>query len=445
MQAQGKIEAAQKYLLETTQNPLYKARWRGFIALGDVQATPQKALPHYAQAALLLDSCDPDVQTQEGLPALQKPLARLLHHAGHLAAARTLWDAAQQDAQRKKEPRAYCEALLGGAVCAVQIGLWEPARQQLEQAIVLAEFTWEESDLACLARAQQARLGARSGRVDEARENARCAMRMAQRNPRTDCVIAAGLAMAETALAAGSPAEGLDCVLEAETTAQSADLLQEQAQLHELRARLLLMQSEKIREREKARTLCQNAKYEAQEALLLMESLRFVPDYVQFRFTLAQCYFALNDDQTALSEVEATLELLEKGAVPLEALQESQAEPLPFLLRSGSLNLPSLLSPSRLVLPVLEWQARYLAGTLAAKRGDTAAAFAFLRGAVHALLSLYDELPPAGFRPLRPSVLRNKAAADQSGALCRNGIGPKRGQRTARPHPYPRRTFLVVS
>src|SRR5262249_2591420 len=138
----------------------------------------------------------------------------------------------------------FLESLVEVAQCCHLMGRISKARQHLEQAAVLARMLYEDEGRLSVARALLADVLVAMGALDEARENAREALQIANRvrGPRT--TILSALALAETNLLAGQWKEALRDTQDALNEAKRTKRTREMAQAHEIRARAYLTEQE---------------------------------------------------------------------------------------------------------------------------------------------------------------------------------------------------------
>ncbi len=445
---QGEFEAAEHYMEALVKSINRDVRWRALIMLGSLryrQHDYEGALRYFGRAAEQLEDAEPETRDGEGMPRLMLHVADVVRATGHYEEAMMLWSRCLQQAAVERKADQFLESLMEIAQCCQIMGRISEAKQRLELAVVLASFLFEDEARLSVARAMLAEVLVAMGSLDEAKENARTSLRIANQVRGARQTILSTLALAETNLAAGQWEDALVYAQEALNEAKRTGRTREVAQAYELRARAHLRHHEEA--------LTAGASDEAQEALdkafadgglaydlaARSESAR---EMAAARLTLARCSFRKGDEATAEREAREVLTMTQSGAVGLTRLLGNAAEQtLPALLRSPMLDLPALFTGRRLNLPSLEWQAHYLEGTVLAKRLGPDAAFSAMREAAKAIARLVSGLTQAEaatFQERHPEVKSvfqdlkryavTEAAKEESEALLESArwTGPER-------------------
>lgn len=416
---QGQFAAAQSYLEETLKSQNRDTRWRALISLGNLRYRQHDfggALRYFNQAAEFLQQGDTEAASQSGeqrkeaMLQLMNHVADVVRATGHYEEAMMLWARCLEQAVIDRKADIFLESLMEVAQCCHLMGRISKAKQHLEQAAVLARLLFEDEARLSVARALLADVLVAMGAVDEARENAREALQIANRvrGPRT--TILAALAQAETSLLAGLWKEALRDTQDALNEAKRTNRTREMAQAHEIRARAYLGEQEEMQgagDEAQAQAALANAIAEANAALDIATRAESVRDRISAHLTLARCHYKRGDMDNAALEARASLELTEDGAVNLNRLMGKEAENVSALLRSPEFDLNALFAGNRVHLPAMEWQAHYIEGTMIAKRVGPEAAFAAMRDAATALGRILSDMSPkeaAGFQKRHPEA-----------------------------------------
>lgn len=403
----GAIDAAIEHYREVANAGHRDLRWRALINIGALyhrQRQYEEAVKTFSEAARALEEVDEPQRQQEALPFLMSHLASIAKDTGHYEAALALWSRTLAQATEEKRADIFLEALLNTAECSHLMGKISEARQKLEQAIVLASFLFDDQNRLGVARALLADVMVALGLLDQARENARSALRLATRVGGPRGMILASLALAETCLASGQYADALSYTNDAIVEAQRARRPQNLAQARNCRARTCLQ----LANGDENGKWLQEAEAEALRALETAERAEAAREQMVARLILAQCRQKQGKETEAEAEVEKAIEIARNGAVSLTRLLGDSAANLPDLLTAPPIEMPKLFAGRALHLPALEWQAHYLQGTLIARRLGPEAAFVAMRDAASALGRLLMGLTPDDairFRQHHPEVV----------------------------------------
>lgn len=387
MAEMGAMDAAIQYSREAAASGSKDIKWRALVNIGGLyyrQHRYEDALRAFSEAACALEEADESQRDREGIPYLMAHVADVLKDTGHYEAALSLWSRSLAQATEEKRADVFLESLLNAAHCAHLMGKLSEAKQRLEQAIVLATLLFEDPNRLSVARARLADVMVALGSLDEARDHAKSALRIASRVGGPRGMILANMALAETCLAGGQYADALEYVGDAITEAQRVGRLMELAQARNCRARIFLQ----LARQGEGENRLHEAMEEAQRAQEIAERIDAPRDRLIAHLTRAQCYYLLGEAAEAEQETQKALEIARDGAVNLARLLGEDAQHLPELLRSGPLDLPKLFAGGSLQVPALEWQAYYLQGTLQAKRLGAEAAFEAIHHAARALSKL---------------------------------------------------------
>jgi tetratricopeptide (TPR) repeat protein len=411
---QGQLDAAQRILEALAQSQLINTRWRALHGLGVVrfqQRDYEGAIQFYIRAARQGEDLTSEGEKQTLMQSLMESITDVLRTTGHYDAALTLWLQQLERSARQRHAGPFLEALLEIAQCCQAMGRIGEAKQRLELAVVLAGFLFEDDSRGGIARALLAKTLVSMGRLDEARENARTALRIANKVGGARTTMLASLAQAETSLASGQSEDALYYAQEALDEARRTARGQEVASAYEVRARAFLLQHEQSRKQgdeQNAYQFLQRAFAEANLACERAEQAGQLYEQVAATITLARCHMAAGDEAAAETTAAIAVGLIEKGGIGLARLLGKEADNLPASLRSAELNLPELFADRALALPALEWQARYLEASVMAKRLGPEAAFTALRGASEAVMTLlrdFNQGDIAAFQKQTPEIL----------------------------------------
>lgn len=380
--------------------------WRALMNLGNLYYRAHRledALRAFSRAAGALEDVDAEQREGEGVPHLISSVADIAMDTGHYETALALWTRTLARAAEERKSEVFIEALLNTAQACQNVGKISEARQRLEQAVMLATFMFADPNRVGVARALLADVMVALGSLDQAREEARAAMKSAMKGGAPRGMILASLAVAETSMAAGQLEEAFSYADDAVRTAQRSKWRREEALSRNVRARIALQMAH----RDGSQNGLQQALADAREAVAFAERIGARPEEVAARLTVAQCLWRSGDEEAAEAEAQAALDLTQDGALDLPRLLGEDARQLPPLLTHPPLDLPQLFADRRMTIPAVEWQAQYLQGTLRAKRLGPAAAFVAVRDAAVALGRLLDGMTPedaAAFRRQHPQV-----------------------------------------
>jgi transcriptional regulator with XRE-family HTH domain len=410
---EGAFEAANAYLEEIQDHPDPGVRWRVLTALGTLryrQHDMAGALRHFCSAAEQLEHVSPEEREGEGMLQLMINLADVVRATGHYEGATLLWSRCLQQATHERRADVFLESMLEIAQCCYIMGRIGEAKQRLELAVVLAGFLFEDEVRLSVARAQLADLLVKMGSMDEARDHARVALRIANRVRRPRSTIVADLALAETNLASGLWKDALEYAQEVIDEGKRTKRTIDMSRARELRARCYLRGQEDYMDAgadAQATEALGNAFNEVEIAIELAVKADSVLEHIGALLTRARCYLRQGNDAAAGEDARAVLALTEEGAVGLQRLLGDDADRIPPLLRSEAIDLPTLFSGRRLNMAALEWQAGYIHGTLEAKRHGKGAGFPALRDAaamVTQILSSLTQQEAAAFQKRNPEV-----------------------------------------
>lgn|GEM_PF-6629033 len=396
----GRFDAAQSYLDEVILVDNTDLRWRGLISLGSLRFRQNQygeALEYFRQAAATLETTE-GAQREEGMLELRNHIADVVRATGHYEDAMRLWTDCLQQAASERKAEAFLESLMEIAQCCQMMGRINEAKQRLEMAVVLAGLLFEDEARLGIARALLAEVLTAMGALDESRENARAAIRIAAKTGGARSAIVSALALSESLLAAGQWEDALAYSKDALDEAKRTRRTREEAQTHELRARAHLAQaaeSERLGDKQEAETALNAAFDEARTALAQATQADAVKERIATHLTLARCHLRAVEDDAASEHLRAAQELNEQGAVGINRLLGKEAENLSEILRGEAIDLPAAFSERRVALPAMEWQTHYLNGTLLAKQHGSHAAFAAMSDAARAVGRILAELSPA--------------------------------------------------
>jgi tetratricopeptide (TPR) repeat protein len=415
LRRQGQLDASQRHLEGLVNSPLISMRWRALISLGVLrfqQRDYEGAIQFLIRAARQGEELTSEEEKQALMQHLMEAVTDVLRATGHFDAALSLWLQQLERAARQRQASQFLEALLEIAQCCQSMGRISEAKQRLELAVVLAGFLFEDESRSSIAHSLLARTLVSMGQLDEARNNARMALRIANKVGGTRASLLASLAQAETSLATGQWDDALHYAQEALDEARRTSRGQEVASAHEVRARTYLYQYEQSRKQgneQEAQQALQRALAEANLARERAEQANQLYEHVAANITLARCHLANGNETAAEDAAGAAVTLIEKGGVGLALLLGKDADDLPAILRSSEFNLPALFADHNLALPALEWQARYLEASVLAKRLGPEAAFTALRGASEAVLAIlrnFNQNEIANYQKQTPEILR---------------------------------------
>jgi len=353
------------------------------------------ALKSFCKAAEYLQKIDPEKRGSQAILALIGNLADIVRAAGHYEEAIMLWSRCLQQATTERKADAFLESIIEIAQCCTLMGRIGEAKQRLELASVLAGFLFEDESRLAVARALLANVLVTLGHLDSAKENARAAMRIANKVQSARPTMIACMALAETYLAAGQWNDALDYTQEALDEARTSKRLREIAQLREMRSRAYLQKEEAARlsgNAAAAQDALRQAFAEAGQSMEFATKADSVAEQVSAHLALARCHFRKEDGEAAEREAHSALELTAEGGVGLQRLLGEDAENLPELMLSPEIDLPGLFAGSRVHLPSLEWQALYIEGTLRASRLGPGEGFAAIRDAAQTLTGMLSTL-----------------------------------------------------
>jgi tetratricopeptide (TPR) repeat protein len=396
----GAIDAAIEYTREVASSGPRDMRWRALLNIGAFyyrQHNYEEALKAFSDAARALEEVEDPQREEEGVPYLMTHIADVAKDTGHYEAALALWTRSLAQATEEKRADVFLESLLNMAQCCQLMGKISEARQRLEQAIVLSSFMFDDQNRLGVARARLADVMAALGWLEEARENARSALRIATKVGGPRGMILSSMALAETCLAAGQYDDALSYVDDAIREAQRSRRPHELAQARNTRARICLQLA---REDESGGWL-REAGDEAQRALEVADRVDASREKMVAHLTIAQCRQLQGDETGAEEEVQKAIDIAQNGAVSLPRLMGDQTQNLPRLLKSPQIDIEKVFAGRALQLPAQEWQAHYLLGTLRAKRLGPDAAFVAMRDAAEALGRLLTGLTVEDARHFR--------------------------------------------
>jgi len=396
--ARGNFDTARGYLEELAGGSDPDILYRTQLELGMLayqQYDHTGALKSFCKAAEQLQKIDPEKRGSGAILSLIGNLADIVRAAGHYEEAIMLWSRCLQQATTERKADAFLESIIEIAQCCALMGRVGEAKQRLELASVLAGFLFEDEGRLSIARGLLASVLVTLGHLDSAKENARAAMRIANKVRSARPTIIACMALAETYLAAGQWSDALDYTQEALDEAKSSKRLHEIAQLREMRSRAYLRKEEDARLSGNVAAAQDALRQAFAEAGLSMEfatKADSVAEQVSAHLALARCHFRQENGEAAEREAHSALELTAEGGVGLQRLLGEDAENLPELMLSPEIDLPRLFAGSRVHLPSLEWQALYIEGTLRASRLGPGEGFAAIRDAAQTLTGMLSTL-----------------------------------------------------
>ena len=395
---QGNFDTARGYLDELATGNDPNLLYRTQIEMGMLsfrQHDHAGALKSFCKAAEHLQKIDPEKREPTALLSLIGNLADIVRAAGHYEEAIMLWSRCLQQATTERKADAFLESIIEIAQCCTLMGRLGEAKQRLELASVLAGFLFEDESRLSIARAMLADVLVTLGHLDSAKENARAAMRIANKVRSARPTIIACMALAETYLAAGQWSDALDYTQEALDEAKASKRTREIAQIRELRSRAFLRKEEDTHtggNTAGAQEALRQAFAEGSQAMEFATKADSVAEQVSAHLALARCYFRQEDGEAAEREAHNALELTAEGGVGLHRLLGEDADNLPELMLSPDVDLPSLFAGRRVHLPSLEWQALYMEGTLRASRLGPGEGFASIRDAAQTLTQMLSTL-----------------------------------------------------
>ncbi len=395
---QGNFDTARAYLDELAGGSDPDILYRTHLEMGMLafrQHDHSGALKSFCRAAGYLEKIEPEKRSPKALLSLIGNLADIVRAAGHYEEAIMLWSRCLQQATTERKADAFLESIIEIAQCCTLMGRFGEAKQRLELASVLAGFLFEDEGRLSVARALLADVLVTMGHLDSAKENARAAMRIANKVRSARPTIIASMALAETYLAAGQWNDALDYTQEALDEAKTSKRLREIAQVRELRSRAFLRKEEEARtggNEAGAKEALRQAFAEASQSMDFATKADSVAEQVAAHLALARCYFRQEDGEAAEREAHAALELTADGGVGLQRLLGEEIDNVPELMLSPEVDLPSLFAGRRVHLPSLEWQALYLEGTLRATRLGPGEGFAAIRDAAQTLTRMLATL-----------------------------------------------------
>ncbi len=395
---QGSFDTARGYLDELALGHDPNVLYRTHLEMGMLsfrQHDHAGALKSFCRAAEYLEKIEPEKRSSEALLSLIGNIADIVRAAGHYEEAIMLWSRCLQQATTERKADAFLESIVEIAQCCTLMGRIGEAKQRLELASVLAGFLFEDESRLSIARALLAEVLVTLGHLDSAKENARAALRIANKVRSARPTILACMALAETYLAAGQWGDTLDYTQEALDEAKSSRRAREIAQIRELRSRAFLRKEEDLRKDGNttgAHEALRQAFAEAGMAMEFATKADSVAEQVSVHLALARCHFRQEDGEAAEREAHSALELTSEGGVSLQRLLGEDANHLPALMLSPEIDLPRLFAGRRVHLPFLEWQALYMEGTLRATRLGPGEGFASIRDAAQTLTRMLATL-----------------------------------------------------
>lgn len=410
---QGNFDTARGYLDELVTSNDPNLLYRTHIELGMLafrQHDHSGALKSFCKAAEQLQRIEPEKRSPHAVLSLIGNLADIVRAAGHYEEAMMLWGRCLQQATAERKADAFLESIIEIAQCCTLMGRLGEAKQRLELASVLAGFLFEDEGRLSIARALLADVQVTLGSLDSAKENARAAMRIANKVRSARPTIISCMALAETYLAAGQWSDALDYTQEALDEAKTSKRTRELAQIREMRSRAFLRKEEEARtggNAAAAQEALRQAFAEAGQSMEFATKADSVAEQVSAHLALARCHFRQEDGEAAEREAHAALELTADGGVGLQRLLGEDAKNLPELMLSPEIDLPRLFAGRRVQLPSLEWQALYMEGMLRATRLGPGEGFASIRDAAQTLtkmLSTLTQSEAVHFQQCHPEV-----------------------------------------
>ena len=400
LEMDGQLSEAKDCLEEAVKAASTDVKWRAYINLGGIyyrMHNNEAALRSFCQAAEQLELMDKSTRDGVGMLYLQISIAEIARGAGHQDEAVMLWNRCMQQATDARMTEHFLEALMNIARTYKDMGLLSEARQRIELAVVLAGFLIDDESRLSIARARLSELLLATGFIDDAKDSARIATRLAHKSRAAHPTIVAALTLAESNLATGQWRDALDYAQEALDEAHRTRRTSEVSNAKEIRARAYLLSCEhylNVKDYKQAADALKKAYDEASSALEQAITSDTVKEQMAAYITLSRCCVMNNDEAQAEQHADAAIALSSTGAVSLSRILSNVATELPPMLKSPELDLASIFASRSVSLPRLEWQAQYLKGTLAAKRLGEEAGFAAMSQAAQLICSEMSTMTP---------------------------------------------------
>lgn len=357
----GAMDAAFEETNSIAQSGGPEARWLANLNLGAFHYRKQEfsqAMKQFCEAARTLEQLANPDKIAAGIPLLLTHVGDIAKDTGHYESALKLLGRAVSQATDKKQPNVYLESLLTMARCSQALGRLSDAKQQLEQAVVLAGFLFEDENRLGVAKAMLAEILATLGELEAAKEQARAAVRIANRVGGPRGIALASLALAEIAIASGQFYDARDYAADAITEAHRAQRPHEHAMARSARARACLGLAA-----EGVDGMLLDAESEARRAVQIADDSGAVRERALTRLTLSRVLVASGRREQAEAILHEIVVLLQSGAATLQDLLGDGQE-LPLLLRSSSFDLDREFSDRRVTAPAVEWEAGILGAKL---------------------------------------------------------------------------------
>lgn len=356
----GAMDAALEQAQEIINSGNADNRWLGYLNAGAVHYRRQQfadALRSFCEAARALEQvADADV-IASGMPLLLTHLADVAKDTGHYESALRLLSRSIDQATEKRQADVYLESLLTMARCCQALGRLSDAKRQLEQAVVLAGFLFEDQNRLGIAKAMLAEIKLALGEIESAKELARSAVRISHRVGGPRGIALASLALAEIGIATGNFMDARDNADDAITEAQRAHRPHEQALARAARARACLGLAEQGIE-----GAIHDAESEARRSVQVADQAGGVRERALTRLTLSKVLSAAGRQEQAEAILAEIVEILDTGATTLNDLLGENPD-VPMLLRSPSVDLDRVFTDNRVDAPQIEWQTRMLQGS----------------------------------------------------------------------------------
>jgi tetratricopeptide (TPR) repeat protein len=357
----GAMDAALDRAREVAETGGPETRWLALLNAGAVHYRRQQfsdAVRSFCDAATALEEVGDADKITEGMPLLLTHLADVAKDTGHYESALKLLSKAVDQATEKRQPDVYMESLLTMAKCSQALGRLSDAKRQLEQAVVLAGFLFEDHNRLGVAKSMLAEILVALGELDAAKEQARSAVRIANRVGGPRGIALASLALACIALSSGQYSDARDHADDAIVESQRARRLHEQAMARSLKARASLGLAAQGIE-----GMILDAESEARRAVQVADQSGAVRERALARLTLARVLSEASRGEQSEAILQEVVVLLQSGAASLEDLLGDSPK-IPMLLQSATVDLRRVFADSRVEAPQIEFETKVLQGRL---------------------------------------------------------------------------------
>jgi tetratricopeptide (TPR) repeat protein len=396
----GRLEEAKRVLQALVSSDLPEIQWRVQVSLGALHYKMhhnEEALECFCNAAEHIENLSENEREHEGLTFLMTAIAEIARAAGHQESAVLLWSQCMQRSTDDRMAGHFLEAIMGIAQPLQDMGKLTEARQRLELAVMLAGFLFDDDSRLSIARGLLADVLVTLGAIDDARDNARLAQKLAYRARGAQPTIISALSLAETSLAVDHWRDALDYSQEALDEAKRTSRTSEVSRARELRSRAMLRGAQSRHAAGDAQGSAEMVNKAIAEAMAALDHAMRADapkETMAAHLALAKCYAFKGDTSRAETEVQKALQLAEEGSVGLQRLTGNSRRELPELLKSGNLDLSAIFSSRSLYVPGLEWEAHYLNGCLLANRLGPEAAYDSMKQAANLVKQVLMTLPP---------------------------------------------------